>query len=247
MDRLLEATARAEREHFWFRGFRRFVAPFVAEAARGIADPSILDCGCGTGVNLALLRHYGRARGIDLTWSGLECARGRGETSIAQASAVALPFAAAAFDIVTSFDVIYALEDADEAAALREMRRVLRPGGHLVVNAAAMDLLKGNHSVLAGEIRRYSKASMRGRLERAGFEIQRMTYTNATILPIVAAVRLVQRVSGHEESHQEISIPPAPVNLALTAALSLEAAALRIVNMPFGSSLLVLARKERDV
>jgi ubiquinone/menaquinone biosynthesis C-methylase UbiE len=243
MDRLLEATARAEREHFWFRGFRRFVAPFIAAAVRGISDPAILDCGCGTGVNLAVLRRYGHPAGIDLTWTGLAYARGRGETAVAQASAIALPFPPATFDLVTSFDVIYALEDADEAAALGEMHRVLRPGGHLVVNAAAMDLLKGNHSVLAGEVRRYSKASMRDRLERYGFEIRRMTYTNATILPLVAAVRLVQRLSGHEESHQEISIPPAPLNLALTAALALEAAALRVVNMPFGSSLLVLARK----
>jgi ubiquinone/menaquinone biosynthesis C-methylase UbiE len=243
MDRLLEATARAEREHFWFRGFRRFVAPVVADATRGIANPSILDCGCGTGVNLAVLRRYGRPTGIDLTWTGLAYARGRGETAVAQASAIALPFPSATFDVVTSFDVIYALEDAEEAAALREMHRVLRPRGHLVVNAAAMELLKGNHSVLAGEVRRYSRASMRGRLERVGFEIRRMTYTNATIVPIVTAVRFVQRLSGHEASHQEISIPPAPLNLALTAALALEAAALRVVNMPFGSSLLVLARK----
>src|SRR5688572_23751613 len=118
MDRLLEATAHAERNHFWFRGFRRFVAPFVREAVRGLDAPRILDCGSGTGVNLALLRGYGRPIGIDLTWTGLAFARGRGERRIAQASATSLPFATATFDVVTSFDVIYALPDADEAAAL---------------------------------------------------------------------------------------------------------------------------------
>jgi hypothetical protein len=68
MDRLLEATARAERDHFWFRGFRRFVEPLVARAAaprpgpgRAGRDPDILDCGCGTGHNLVMLRRYGRA------------------------------------------------------------------------------------------------------------------------------------------------------------------------------------------
>ena len=70
MDRLLEATARAERDHFWFRGFRRFIEPLVADAARG-ARLEILDCGCGTGHNLHMLRNYGRAYGIDLTWAGL--------------------------------------------------------------------------------------------------------------------------------------------------------------------------------
>ncbi len=243
MDRLLEATARAERDHFWFRGFRRFMAPLLAEAARDRAAPAILDCGCGTGHNLSMLRQYGRAVGIDLTWTGLAYARGKGERALAQATATRLPFADASFEVVTSFDVIYALEDDAETAALHEMFRVLRPGGYLVLNVAAMDLLKGNHSVLANEVRRYSRATLTERLTRAGFNVSRMSYTNATILPVVAAVRLLQRVSGHEESQQEISIPPAPVNAALTAALAVEAALIRLVNMPFGSSLMALARK----
>lgn len=243
MDRLLEATARAEREHFWFRGFRRFVEPFVREAAGARSNARILDCGSGTGVNLPLLARHGRVVGIDVTWKGLSFARDRGERRIAQASAAALPFADGTFDVVASFDVIYALPDRVEAEALREMHRVLRPGGHLVVNAAAMGLLKGNHSLLAGEIRRYSRATLGARLVRAGFDVRRMTYTNASIVPLVAGVRLFQRLSGHEESQHEISTPAAPLNAALTGVLAVEAAALRFVNMPFGSSLLALARK----
>jgi SAM-dependent methyltransferase len=245
MDRLLEATARAERDHFWFRGLRRFVAPLLEQAAGGVASPMILDCGCGTGHNLLMLRRYGRAVGVDLTWSGLSYAHDRGERAVAQATAAVLPFATDRFDIVTSFDVIYALSDRDEQASIGEMFRVLKPGGHLVLNAAAMELLKGNHSVLALEVRRYNRRSLRERLERAGFIVRRMSYTNATILPAVAGVRLLQRVSGHEESDEEISIPPAPVNLALTAALTIEAAVVRFVDMPFGSSLMALAQKPR--
>lgn len=243
MDRLLEATARAERDHFWFRGFRRFVTPMLEAAVDGRAAVSILDCGCGTGHNLALLRAYGPAAGIDLTWTGLAVARARGERAVAQASATALPFGDASFDLVTSFDVIYGLEDDQEAAALGEMFRVLKPGGRLVLNVAALEWLKGNHSVLGGEVRRYTRATLRARLERTGFTIRRMTYTNATILPAVAGVRLLQRISGHQESTEEIAVPPAPINLALTAVLAVEAAALRIMDMPFGSSLLALAIK----
>ncbi|OFW10268.1 MAG: hypothetical protein A3H96_18470 [Acidobacteria bacterium RIFCSPLOWO2_02_FULL_67_36] len=243
MERLLEATARAEQDHFWFRGFRRFVEPLVAEAASRRPAAFMLDCGCGTGHNLTMLRRYGRAVGIDLTWSGLVFAHEGGDRRVAQASACVLPFADATFDVVTSFDVIYALSDRDEAAALGEMFRVLRPGGHLVVNVAAMDLLKGNHSVLAEEVRRYSRPMLRQRLQEIGFAIDRITYTNATILPVVAAVRLLQRLSGHEESQQEITIPPAPVNAILSALLAVEAAALRVANMPFGSSLVALAHK----
>jgi SAM-dependent methyltransferase len=240
---LLEATARAERDHFWFRGFRRFVEPFVRQAAAGRQGARILDCGSGTGVNLPLLAQYGTPVGIDLSWTGLYLARERGERHLAQASAARLPFADAVFDVVVSFDVMQTLPDDDEKAALREMHRVLRPGGHLVVNVAAIELLRGNHSLLAEEVRRYTRRTMADRLRRAGFDIVRMTYTNATIAPLVAAVRLLQRVTGHEVSHQEISIPPAPFNAALTGVLAAEAAALRVVNMPFGSSLLALARK----
>jgi SAM-dependent methyltransferase len=243
MDRLLEATARAERDHFWFRGFKRFVAPLLDRAAGGRTDLRSLDCGCGTGHNLALLRRIGTAFGIDITMSGLRYATSQGERHVARASAAVLPFASETFDLVTSFDVIYSLPDDLERDAAAEMFRVLKPGGHLVLNAAALEALKGNHSVLSAEVRRYSKASLTRLLERAGFRIVWMSYTNATILPMLLAVRLVQRISGHEESPAEISLPAAPVNLALSGLLALEAGALRFVGMPAGSSVLCLAQK----
>ena len=243
MDRLLEATARAERDHFWFRGFRRFVTPVLDEAASGRRDLSILDCGCGTGHNLQMLRAYGPAVGIDLTFSGLKYAAARGDRKVTQASAGLLPFPSATFDLVSSFDVIYSLPDDVERAAVAEMARVLKPGGYLVLNVAAMPILHGSHSVLSGEIRRYSKSGLRRLLEAGGFEVRRITYTNASTLPITAGVRLAQRLTGHRESAAEISVPPAAVNAVLGGALAIEALALKFVDMPAGSSLLCLARK----
>jgi SAM-dependent methyltransferase len=242
MDRLLEATARAERDHFWFRGFRRFIEPLIANAARGLR-PDILDCGCGTGHNLTWLRRYGNAYGIDLTWAGLQYAHFRGDRRVAQATASRLPFASGRFGLVTSFDVLYSLPDEVERGGIAEMYRVLTPGGTLVVNVAALDALRGNHSVLSSELRRYSKPDLTRRLEAAGFRVTHATYTNFSILPMVAAVRLKQRLSGHVESEEEIALPPAPVNAALSALLAVEAAALRVVNMPIGSSLLAVAVK----
>ena len=243
MDRLLEATARAEREHFWFRGFRRFVTPLLERAAAGRTDLRILDCGCGTGNNLNLLRSFGAAFGIDLTRSGLEFATSRGDRSVAQASVAHLPFRDGTFDLVTSFDVLYSLPDDAEKAAVAEMLRVLRPKGHLVLNVAALDSLRGNHSVLSAELRRYSRAGLRALLERGGFRIDRLTYTNASILPLVAATRWMQRFRGHVESSAEIEIPSPPLNAALTSLLSAEALALRFVDMPLGSSVLCLAQR----
>jgi SAM-dependent methyltransferase len=246
MEHLLRATARAEATHFWFRGFRLFVTPLLRQATKHQSRPLILDCGCGTGSNLTLLGQFGRAYGFDLTAVGLKIGREAGRSRLARASVTAVPFPGNTFDIVTSFDVLYSLEDVDEKAAVAEMFRVAKPGGFVLVNVAAMQSLRGDHSVLSREVRRYDRQSLARLLTDAGFAIERLTYTNAVLFPAMAIARAVQRrrgLSSEEHADQEIRVPLAPVNLALTAALTVESWWLRALNNPFGSSLLCLARK----
>jgi hypothetical protein len=157
-----------------------------------------------------------------------------------------VPFPSNAFDIVTSFDVLYSLPGPDERMAAREMYRLAKPGGAIIVNVAAMESLRGNHSVLSREVRRYSRQSLRTLLESAGLRIERLTYTNAVLFPPMAAARALQRMRGlAEEQHadQDFHVPAAPINAALTLALRLESWWLRVGSSPFGSSLLCLARK----
>ena len=225
MDHLLRATALAEQRHFWFRGFRSFVGPLLDRAAGRRANLRLLDCGCGTGNNLELLGRYGRAFGFDLTASGLAYGKRAGRTRLARASIAAIPFPDATFDIVTSFDVLYSLPDAVEQAAIRELYRVIRPGGWLLINVAAMEMLRGDHSVLSHEVRRYSRESLSRLVTGAGFAIDRITYTNAVLFPPMALARAIQRrrgLSAEQDSDQEISVPAMPINLALTAALKVE-------------------------
>ena len=246
VEHLLRATARAEARHFWFRGFRAFVTPLLQHATAGRRDSRLLDCGCGTGANLELLDTFGLSFGFDLTDAGLRIGREAGRTRMARASVTAVPFPTASFDIVTSFDVLYSLEDADERAAIAEMYRLLKPGGFALVNVAAMRILRGDHSVLSREVRRYSRADLRNRMEKAGFLVQRLTYTNAALFPALAIARLIQRRRGlrsEQEAGAEISLPPAPVNAIMTAVMHLESLWLRAFDAPFGSSLLCLARK----
>ena len=247
MDTLLERTYHAEQHHFWFRGFKRFVAPLLAQATEGLADARILDAGCGTGANLPFLREYGRSFGLELYWSGLRFGQDRGLRGLTQGSVTHLPFASASIDVVTSFDVLYCLQTPEEMAAIAEMYRVLRPGGALIVNVAALSMLRGDHSLFGGEVRRYTRRELREKLESAGFRITRITYTNAALFPITASVRFVQRLRGvktGDENRGDFYLPPAPVNAVLSGALAVESAVVAAgVNMPIGSSVLCLARK----
>jgi SAM-dependent methyltransferase len=245
VDRLLELTYRAEQSHFWFRGFRQYMQPALARATAGVASPRILDCGCGTGSNLEMLRPFGRAVGFDLTGIGPAFARSHGHR-VAQASIAQIPFASASFDLVTSFDVFQCLPDPIERDAITEVFRVLKPGGWLLLHVAALDILHGRHSVLSEEVRRYTPSRLRMIVERGGFRIERLTFDHASLLPIMLPVRMWHRFSADgavAAGEGEITVPAAPINAALTALVSLEALALRVVNMPIGSSLMCLAQK----
>src|SRR5205809_3312316 len=104
MEHLLRATARAEARHFWFRGFRAFVSPLLRDAAAGRTGLRLIDCGCGTGANLAVLERHGRAYGFDRSAVGLRIGREAGRTRLARADVTAVPCGDAPFDIATAFD-----------------------------------------------------------------------------------------------------------------------------------------------
>lgn len=246
VEHLLRATARAEGRHFWFRGFRAIVTPLIRWTLAGRADAQILDCGCGTGANVQLLERFGRTFGFDLSPVGLQIGREAGRTRLVRATAAAVPFASGAFDLVTSFDVLYSLDDREERAAVAEMFRVTRPGVYVLVNVAALKMLSGDHSVLSREVRRYSRTDFKRLLSSAGFTIVRLTYTNFVLFLPLAAFRLVHRWRGlasEDKAGQEIAVPFGPINVILSGLLLLESLYLRRFDCPIGSSLLCLARK----
>ncbi len=247
MSALLAATAEAELAHFWFRGFRRFVQPMLEAAAEGRRDLVIADCGAGTGHNLTLLEPFGTPLGVELNRTGAMVARARGERRMICGTVTALPIATGSIDLATSFDVLYCLPDAAERAALEEMHRVLKPRGRVVINVAANPRLAGEHAELTHEVRRYTRRTLDAALARAGFRTLRATYTNAATFPLVATVRGLQRrglLRGTNGRARDIEVPAAPINAALSAALAIEARLARVVDIPFGSSLLALAEKK---
>lgn len=244
MDRLLAATAAAEDRHFWFLGLRRFAKLMLDRALPARRPLRVLDCGTGTGRNLDWLRSYGSVVGVERSRTGLAEARAHGRPVIA-GDVTALPVPSGRFDLATSFDVIYSLGDEDERRALREMHRVLAPGGIVLINAAALEILKGSHSALAHERRRYTTRGLTAKLNEAGFEVLRISYTNFATFPLTLAVRLAQRARGRrdEADEAEISVPSEPLNSILAGVMAAEAAVLRVTRLPAGSSVMCVARK----
>jgi len=241
---MLEATARAEDDHYWFRGLRRHARLLLEGAVGNQPLTRIVDCGAGTGRNLDWLEEFGRAVGVELTPAGLTVGRSHRRRMV-RGTVTALPFADSSVDLATSFDVLYCLDDATEEAAIGEMWRILRPGGLVLVNVAALDVLQGSHSTLTHEIRRYTPARLRTRIERAGFRIERLTFTNLSLFPPALAVRTIQRMTGRasEASEGDLTTPAAPINYLLDLILRAEAAALSATNLPIGTSIMAVGRK----
>jgi SAM-dependent methyltransferase len=243
MDERFTKTRLAVDGHFWYHGFRRFIRPALAEIAAGRTDLRIVDCGCGVGQNLRLLASYGRVVGLELEQraaaAGLEFGR-----PIACADITRIPFPDHAFDLATSFDVLQLVEQ--DLAAVREMARVVRPGGVVVLSLAALEMLSGDHAEVWSECRRYTPHSARELAESAGLRVERVSFLFASLFPLMLAVRTTQRLLRpfrSAPSHTDIDVPWAPLNSALMRLLDGEAALSAHMSMPIGTSLIVVARK----
>lgn len=246
MDEMLAVTAAAEDRHFWFRGLRRNARLMLDQAGVRGGLALIVDCGAGTGRNLDWLAGFGPVVGLDLTPLALEVGR-RHHRRLVRGSVTELPFPSAAADLATSFDVLYCLDDEDERRALREMWRILRPGGVALFNTAALDVLRGSHSALTGELRRHTPARLRSSLTAAGFDVERVTFTNMCLFPPAFVVRGLQRLSGRAgtPSTSELEVPATPLNRILDVCLKVEARLLASTNLPIGTSVMAVARKPR--
>jgi SAM-dependent methyltransferase len=241
---MLEATAVAEDDHFWFKGLRRNASFLLASALGGQRPARILDCGAGTGRNLDWLGTFGWTVGLERAPVGLRVGHAN-HRRLVRGTVATLPFPDASMDVATSFDVLYCLDDDTERAAVAEMWRVLRPGGLVVINVAALDSLRGSHSTLTMEVRRYTKDRLRGLLIGAGFTVERLTFANMSTFPITWLLRWRERRTGRADvaSEDDLQVPPGPVNAAFNALLAVEGQAMRLIDLPIGSSLLCVARK----
>jgi len=232
----------AEGTQWWYAGQRAIATALLAPALpRGDGERRLLDAGCGTGFNLLELARLGRATGVDLSRDAIAFCRERGVRA-ARANVLALPFADATFDAVTSFDVIYHAWVTDDRAAARELARVLRPGGVLLVRVPALRALWGAHDTEVQSRHRYTREELAALLRAADLEVLRATYCNSLLFPVLLGRRTLDRVLSREGS--DVGFLPAPLEWAFGRALRAEAALVRAgLSFPVGASVVAVARK----
>jgi SAM-dependent methyltransferase len=183
--------------------------------------------------------------GIDVEREPLRFCRADRALPVCQADAERLPFASASFDLVAALDALEHL--ADDAAGLRELHRVCRPGGMLVASVPAFRALWGTVDELGHHQRRYGRGELLARVEAAGFEVLLDRYFNFWLFPGIAAVRLLARLLPRRHEPEAVRsdfdwAKTGPLAALLERVLSSEAHLLG-VRLPFGVSLLCIARR----
>lgn len=242
MDRDYELqTHQAEDRHWWYRG-RRTVLEGVIAGLNLQHGARILDAGCGSGRNMVELCRHGVVTGVELSDASVKIARGRGAGEVVAGSVLEMPFPDASFDFAVSLDVIEHLED--DLAALRELRRVIAPGGALLLTVPAYQWLWSGHDVINHHHRRYTRRSLKRVAEEAGWHQTRTTYFNSLLLPVAILLRVLDRFNTKTtESSLDLWVPPELLNWTLERPLTLEAAMIaRGGRIPAGLSLLSVFR-----
>lgn len=244
-----------EREHWWFRSRRTLYFDLLERAVRKHlqtgADPrqlESLDVGCGMGGMLPDLRRFGEPNGIEIELEGVRVCRERGFERTMIGSGYGLPHRAASLDLVTLFDTIEHIED--DERVLREVERVLRPGGLLMISVPAYQFLYANNDRVAHHCRRYTRGELVRKAQSAGLEVMKATYVNTflfpLILPAVLLIKLKERLFGVADGDDTTNLSyqlPRWLNRMLEGIFSSERFPLRHISFPVGHSLAFVARR----
>ena len=231
-----------EETHWWYVGRRRIIQSLVEKIHPTLNNPNprILDVGCGTGANLKMLAEFGRAEGVDISQQAVEFCHERGLDSVKLGAIEHLPYENDSFELVTALDVVEHLDD--DVAGLREMRRVLRRDGRLLLFVPAFMFLWGVQDDVSNHRRRYTLPSLLKAVEEAGFSVEWSSYANISFFLPVLVVRSVMRWLGlRADTEYGINIPI--MNGPFSHLFAAERLVFERGRLPFGVSAACIARR----
>ena len=231
-----------EESHWWYVGRRRIIQSLMEKISTKLTNPNpkILDVGCGTGANLKMLASFGQAEGVDVSPQAVHFCHERGLDSVRLGAIEHLPYEDASFEVVTALDVIEHLDD--DVAGLREIRRILRPDGRVLIFVPAFMFLWGVQDDVSHHRRRYTLPGLLHAVEAAGFSIEWSSYANISFFFPVLLVRSVMRWLGLRAS-TEYGINISLMNGPFSRLFASERFILERGKIPFGVSAVCIARR----
>ncbi len=238
-----ETMFRVEGTHWWYRALHRLIRASLDSELPGWRSASILDAGCGTGAILEQLGNPQRNVGIDVSTDAVRFCRQRGLHNVVQSDVGALPFSDASFDAVICSSVLYHQWIKDVRKALQELRRVLRPGGLLLVNLPAYEFLHSAHDDAVLTARRFTRKEVRSLLSSTGLEIRHLSYWTTLLFPAAVVARTLGGSSTGRDFDAEATA--SLKNSTLGMVMTLELWLMRWTSLPFGVALFAVAEKVR--
>ena len=234
-------THDVEDAHWWYRGRRRVLIETLHSLSLA-PNTRILDAGCGSGRNMVELAAFGTVTGLELAPASIEAARARGVGEVVGGSLAEMPFEDASFDLAGCFDVLEHLED--DLASLRELRRVVRPGGRMLVTVPAYPWLWSNHDVVNHHFRRYTRRTLLAATAETGWSPETVTSFNSLLLPAAVGHRLLERMRrSNGRPSGDLESTPSSLNRLLERPLHVEPTLIRRGRrIPAGLSLLAIFR-----
>ena len=238
--KVYEQMAKLDGSHWWFTARRRILDGLIERVVRPPSNARILELGAGTGHNLAMLSRFGTVEASELDPVARELASERLGREVKE---VALPdlsmFPEDSYDLIALLDVLEHVPD--DKASLASIKTRLKPGGALLVTVPANPWMWSAHDVAHHHHRRYRKAEIEKLARDAAYKIELLSPFNSLLFPPIAAVRLVGKLTGKDDSDD--AMPGALVNRTLDTVFGLERSLIGRVPMPFGVSLVAVLRR----
>jgi len=237
---VFDRMAELDQHHWWFRARRRILEELIVRVVRPTKGGRVLEVGCGTGHNLAMLGKFGELDASELDFAARTLSTKRLGREVKEAKLPDLSmFKRNEYDLVALLDVLEHVPD--DLGSLRAIHRRLKPGGALLLTVPANPWMWSAHDAAHHHFRRYTKKQLKELFLRSGLEIELLSYFNTLLYPLIAAARIAGKLLRRDSSDDKL--PGERVNATLERIFSLEAGMLGRMPMPFGVSLVAVVRR----
>ncbi len=241
-----EDMYKSEDKLWWYVGLRDVIEFYTKKNLGNPHDMKILDAGCGTGKNMEFLKSKGyQVEGIDVSEEALDFCRKRGLANVKLGSVDKIPYKDCTFDAVLCMDVLGLLDKNAQKRAVSELVRVIKPGGLVILNSAALEMLRSQHDDVCNLKTRFSAKDIRQLFLPSKIELVKLSYRVFLLFPFIATIKIVKQLLKRvtKKSVTDQNLPISPLNWLLQKTQLLENRILRGINFPWGSSIFVVARK----